>query len=197
MKKVIPNDAVLIPDRAVKKFQGIIYDVYQWQQELFDKSKATFEMLRRPDTVQVICIVEDKIIILKDEQPHNGMRLSLPGGRVDKEDNDIISAAKRECLEETGYEFNSWRLIKVWQPHTKIEWFIHLYLAWDVGSSSSTNHDAGEKIIVEKMLFEDVKKLVLEKAGYLGEVEDVFGKVSSLESLQSLPEFSGKTIGQD
>ena len=57
-----------LPENAKLVFKGIIHDIYQWEQEMFDGSKATFERIRRPDTTAVIAVVgivveeiEDKI----------------------------------------------------------------------------------------------------------------------------------------
>jgi len=196
MKKVIPDDAVLLPDTAERKFRGVIYDTYQWPQKLFDGSSTTFEMLKRPDTVQVVCIADNKILVLKDEQPHSGLRLSFPGGRVDEDDVDIVTAAKRELHEETGYDFGQWRLLKVWQPHAKIEWFIHLFLAWDVQDVAAAHLDAGEKIVVEHLVFNEVKKLVFDKAGYLGEAQSVFENKESVVDLLGTTEFEGKEVNR-
>src|SRR5580700_6982763 len=63
MKKVIPATSVLIPDEARAIFHGQIFDAYQWSQALFDGSNHTFEMLKRPDTVVAICIVDDEKIL--------------------------------------------------------------------------------------------------------------------------------------
>lgn len=194
MKKTIPDDAVLIPESAVLQYRGVIFDVYQWSQSLFDVTHTTFEMLRRPDTVVVICVVDNKIIAIKDEQPHSGMKLSFPGGRVDDDDEDILATAKRECLEETGYEFNDWKILTVWQPQSKIEWFIHLFIAQDVNKRSATKHDAGELIIVDLLAFDDVKKLALDQVGHLGDAKVVFEKSDSLEAMTRLPEFNGKVV---
>ena len=194
MKKLIPADSVLIPNTAQKVFTGQIFDVYQWSQAMFDGSKATFEMLKRPDTVTSICIVDNKIIVLNEEQPNSGLRKSFPGGRVDETDEDIIFAAKREALEETGYSFKNWRLIKVWQPHTKLEWFIHLTLAWDVIGQQDTSHEPGEKISIDEISFDEVKELVITKSGYLGESTAIFEELNSMEELLKLPEFSGNQV---
>ena len=191
MIKVVPKDAVLLPDFAERKFKGVIYDTYQWSQKLFDGSHTTFEMLKRPDTVQVVCVVDDKVLVLRDEQPHSGQRLSFPGGRVDEADEDITTAAKREVHEETGYEFRQWRLVKVWQPHTKIEWFIHLFVAWDVASVVDAHLDAGEKITVDQLSFDEVKKLVLDNVGYLGEARAVFDDKTGIADVLSMPTFDG------
>jgi 8-oxo-dGTP pyrophosphatase MutT (NUDIX family) len=194
MKKVIPEDAVLVPDTATKAFEGMIFDVYQWPQKLFDGSEHTFEMLKRTDTVTAICVVDGKILVIDDEQPHLGSRKSFPGGRVDPEDASPLAAAQREVQEETGYEFQSWRLIKAWQPFRKVEWFVHLYLAWDVSGQVSPKLDPGEKIEVDGLSFDELKTLVMNDTDYLGESRDIFGQANSLQDLLELPEFVGKEV---
>jgi ADP-ribose pyrophosphatase len=194
MKKIIPDDCVLIPDQAECVFRGMIFDTYQWPQQLFDGSSYTFEMLKRTDTVTAICIVEDKLLIINDEQPHLGSRQSFPGGRVDKTDADIRAAAEREVREETGYSFKNWRLVRVWQPYRKMEWFIHVWLAWDVAGQQEPHLDAGEKIDLQKVDFPTLKGLVMKRTGYLGDSISIFEDRDKLEDLLALPEFKGQTV---
>jgi ADP-ribose pyrophosphatase len=194
MKKVIPKDSVLLPDEARRMFKGMIFDTYQWPQKLFDGSEHTFEMLKRADTVTAICIVDDKILVIDDEQPHLGSRQSFPGGRVDETDEDILSAAQREVQEETGYSFKDWRLIKVWQPYRKMEWFVYVWLAWDMSAQQPPHLDPGEKITVESLDFDTVKSLVMQKTGYLGESSDILKPLNSLPDLLASPEFQGQII---
>lgn len=194
MKKLVPVDAIFVPDGAERVFKGMIYDVYQWPQPLYNGTEATFEMLKRPDTVSVICVVNDHILILDDEQPHTGSRQSFPGGRVDENDVSIEAAARREVAEETGYRFKQWRLVKVWQPHTKTEWFIYVWLAWEVEDTQPVTHDAGEKITVRQVSFEELKQLVINKSGYLGDSTSLFESLDSLDQLLALPAFQGQEV---
>jgi len=190
MKKVVPLDANLLPDHAELVFKGKIFDVYQYAQKLYDGTPAVFEMLKRPDTVQVIAIVEDKIIVLEDEQPHRDMLLALPGGRVDAEDSSILDAAKRETHEETGYNFKNWRLINVDKPLEKIEWFIYTYIAWDPYDVGEPHIDAGEKIKIMLKSFKEVK--ALQENGNKRFVDlSVIKQSSSLEEIIAAPEFKG------
>ncbi len=193
VQKVIPENATLIPDQAERVFEGVIYDVYHWQQQLFDGSETTFEMLRRADTVSAICIVDDKLLVLQDEQPHRGLRTTFPGGRAE-EDEDCLAAAKREVHEETGYSFRNWRLVHVFQPHTKVEQFVYLYLAWDGRREIEPHVDAGERIKVELLPFGHVKQLVEAKIGYMGESQKIFDTARNIHGLLALPEFVGKKV---
>lgn len=194
MRKVVPKDAILIPESAKKVFEGVIFDVYQWQLAVFDGSMSTWEMIRRPDTVTVVGVTGDKILVIDDNQPHVGSRVSFPGGRVDSDDESSLHAAKREMLEETGYEFEDWKLVKVWQPHTKLEWFIYLFIALDGKKIKDPSPDAGEKITLELLDFDKVKNLTITKSGYLAESKDIFEKVNSLNELTTLPVFQGREV---
>jgi ADP-ribose pyrophosphatase len=160
MRTIIPPGARLIPGSAKKVFTGKIYDVYQWEQELYDGSTDTFEMLGRPDTIQVLAIDGDKIVFLKEQQPSLGAPFyGLPGGRHDVTGESELDAARREMREETGLEFENWKLISVEQPHTKIEWFVYLFLATGVKSRAPQNLDAGEKIEVLHLTLAEAKRL--------------------------------------
>lgn len=70
MRTHIPEGASLIPKEAHRVFSGIIYDVYNWEQKMFDDSVQTFEMLKRPDTVKIIPVKEGKVVITKQTQPN-------------------------------------------------------------------------------------------------------------------------------
>lgn len=194
MIKTIPTDSVLIPDTAKLVFKGVTYDVYQWDQPVFDGSTETFEMLKRPDTVIVLAIVDGRLLVLDDEQPHRGKRESLPGGRVNSQDKTIQVAAQRETLEETGYGFSNWRLIKVYQPETKIEWFTYTWLAWGAYPKVSPQLDPGEKITVKTLTINEVQDLINSGADPLRRSSDLFRGLTKLEDLINLPEFQGRTV---
>ncbi|TAK94885.1 NUDIX hydrolase [Patescibacteria group bacterium] len=143
-----------IPENAKRVFQGIIYDVYQWEQKQFDGSVKTFEMLKRPSSECVIAVVGDKIIIQEQEQPDREPFLSCPGGRNDQGEEDIV-AAKRELLEETGYTSEDVVFWKKITPVSKIEWNVNYFVARNCKNIQEPKLDSGEKIKNKLISFEE------------------------------------------
>lgn len=191
MRKLVPANAVLIPDSAQRVFEGQIFDAYQWPQQLFDGSSATFEMLRRPDTVVVLAVKEGKLVVIEDEQPGRAARRVFPGGRVDKGE-DWLTAAQRELLEETGLTFKNWRLVHVAQPTTKIEWFVATFVASDLTNETASQPGPGEHITVElveyKELQQEANPILIEH------LYPLLDRCQNSRDLEQLPEFTGQTI---
>lgn len=194
MKKPIPPDAVLIPPEAERVYQGALFDFYQWQQELFDGSHQTFDMVRRPDIVATIGIVDGKIVTVVDDQPHRGVRVGLPGGRVTPEDASLVGAAQREMREETGYEFASWRLVEVVQLFVKVECFEYFYLATEPSAHHQPELDlGGEEIEIELCDYETAVQKIHASDKYSIDYQ-LLSAAGSLDGLLDLPEFSGKEV---
>lgn len=158
--KILPKNAIMIPDHATCVFHGKLFDVYQWEQEMFDGSYETLEMLRRPDTIAVIAIDDrGEIIACHEEQPGGIVRRNhIPAGRVDATDASVLDAAKREVEEEVGYRFTHWKLFEVHQPVSKIEWFVYTFVAWGEEGIVDTKHDPGEKIVEGRADFKTVRE---------------------------------------
>jgi len=163
MTIIRPPSKQPIPDHAKKVFDGVLFDVYQWEQELFDGTKTTFEKIKRPDTVVVFPIMDDgRVILTEQEQPGKEPFIGTTGGQVD-EGEDILAAAKRELLEESGYEASEFILWDARQPATKIDWVIYTFIAKGLKKVAEMNLDAGEKIKLKPVEFEEFLNLVTDK----------------------------------
>lgn len=150
-----------IPENAKKVFEGVIFDVYQWQQEMFDGSFDTFEKLKRSDTANILAFTEDgKIIVLEQEQPHKGKFFSIPGGRVE-EGETPEDGARREFLEETGYEAESFQLWHSSQLISKMDWMHYTFVAKGCKKVAEQNLDAGERIIVKLVEMEEFLEMII------------------------------------
>lgn len=149
-----------LPDNAKKVFEGVLFDVYQWEQEMYDGSTAIFERLDRPDATQCIAIMDGKIALVYDEQPTRPAGYTLPGGRVERGE-EIDEAARRELLEETGFEAKQWELLLTVSPAVKIDWTIYTYIARDCKKVADTKFDPGERIELKLVDFEEFIDIVL------------------------------------
>ncbi len=143
-----------LPKQAKKIFTGEIFDVYQWPQKMYDGSTSTFEMIDRDDTVQIIAIKGNKILMGIESQPNIKRGLTLFGGRVNKNETPLY-AAKRELKEESGLASTNWELIHRYQPLTKIDWEMFYYIARDCKIVSQQSLDSGEKIEITEITFDE------------------------------------------
>lgn len=194
MKKIVPNNAVLIPDNAQRVFRGVIYDVYQWPQTMFDGSTKTFEMLKRADTVEIIAVHDDKLVVLNEEQPHLPLHYTLPAGRHDVPGETELEAAKRELLEETGMVFRDWKLLSVVQPFAKTEWFVYQFLATDrVEIKPQDAEQDGEKITVMEKTLAEVQAMIKDPLNRYLPAKPL-ADIDSFEELTSRPEFAGQIV---
>lgn len=152
-----------IPPQAKKVFTGEIFDVYQWEQEMFDGSKQTFEKLTRPDTASVIAVTkEGKILITDQEQPGTKKAFCLPGGKVD-EGETPIETAKRELREETGYIGEDWELFRDFARYSKIDYCFYVYIARGVFKQTGPKLDPGEKIDVREVPFDEFIDILVDE----------------------------------
>ena len=149
-----------IPQQAKRVFKGIIFDVYQWPQKMFDGSTETFEALKRSDTAIVIGVTpEGQILVVEDEQPQRTKVLTFPGGRVNAGE-EPLAGAQRELHEETGYASDQWELWYSYSASEKIDSTVYYYLARNIRKTGESHPDPGERIaprlVSVDQVFEDI-----------------------------------------
>jgi ADP-ribose pyrophosphatase len=148
------NKLDYLPENAKLVHRGVIFDVYQWEQEMFNGSFATFERIVRPDTAAVILIDGDHVIINQETQPASIERIDLIMGRLEPGENPHVGAL-RELEEETGivprqlFECGSERL------DGKILWWIHTFVAIGVKEKKVLHQDVGEHITNLRLTFDE------------------------------------------
>ncbi len=156
MKHIKPQNHHPLPDHAKKIFKGIRWEVHQWEQEQFDGSIKTFESLKRFDTVIIYPVIDEQVVIIEEEQPHWGRKSdSIVAGGVD-EDEDILSAAKRELEEETGMVFRDFYLVEVMQRSNDVHSNVYTFVAKNHIETKNIMLSMGEKTEPKLVTFEEL-----------------------------------------
>lgn len=141
-------------------FSGVIFKIWQWEQELYDGSQTIYEGLSRNDTVTMLAITEDKkLIMTKQTQPGSKIFWSFPGG-IQDDGESVLQASKRELLEETGYASDDWYFLFAEQFSGKIDWTNFYLVARNCQLMGAQNLDAGEKIALEFFDFKQLDNLI-------------------------------------
>jgi len=146
-------------------FEGKSYDIWQWEQRMYDGSLKTFEKVKKKNTeVQIIALVDGQILIQDQEQPHRPPFVSLPGGQCDPGETEL-EAAKRELLEETGYSSDDVFLWKAFDsPYSSIIRTAYYFIARDCHKIAKLDLDNGEKIQNRLISFEEFLLLAEEES---------------------------------
>ena len=149
-----------LPEQAKRVFKGVIFDVYQWQQKMFDGSEETFEVLKRPSTVLVLATSGSSVFVCEEEQPGRPLHNGLIGGRQE-EGEEPLDCAKRELMEEAGLVSDDWELFKIYQPVVKVDWSVYIFTARGCQKVAEQKLDAGEKIAVKELSFDAFFDLII------------------------------------
>lgn len=158
MKIKRPESNHPTPRNAKKVFNGIMFDVFQWKQKMFDGSFETFEKISRPDSVNILPVINGKIILTRQKQPGTKPFIGSIGGRID-EGESPIEAARRELMEEAGMEAKKLKLWLSFQPYGKMDWAVYTFIAEGVRKVRKPHLDSGEKISLMAVGFDEFVKL--------------------------------------
>ncbi|MCK5811923.1 MAG: NUDIX hydrolase [Clostridiales bacterium] len=143
-------------------YKGKIIDLEKLTVTLPNGNKASREVIRHRGACAIVALTDDNHIILEHQYraPFDKILIEIPAGKIDC-DEEPLTCAKRELLEETGYVSNDFTfLTKLALAPGYSDEVIHLYLAKNI-TLKKQNLDEDEFLLVEKVPLKKAKEMVL------------------------------------
>ena len=143
-------------------YEGKIFTVTKDSVKLCNGLERTREVVHHNGGVVILAQKEAKILLVKQYRyPVQDALFELPAGKLDKQNEEILEAAKRELLEETGHSAKEWKSLGyIWPTPGFCDEKLHLFFATDL-SFSSPNPEEGEILnfyeIEKTKVFEMIK----------------------------------------
>lgn len=116
-----------------------------------------------PDAALIVALTEDGHVLLKSEYRYACKQdvIECPAGMVNPGETPD-QTAKRELLEETGYESDSWEYLgPTWESTSKLTNTMHLFLARDCRRVSEQKLDDNEHVEVIRIPFDEAVEWVM------------------------------------
>ena len=144
--------------------EHIHFRIYQEEVVTTSGTQETHEYVWRKDGTRIICLDDKMNVLLQNEFRYeiNATDWRIPGGRLNSETEDILEAAKREFLEETGYTAKEWKFLWSSNPDSTVRYQRHFFLATDP-EFLKTDRDAGESSIKTQWIsLEEANRMALQ-----------------------------------
>lgn len=122
-----------------------------------------FHLVESPDWVNILPITSDGRFVMVEQFRHgsDSVTLEIPGGLVDPTDGSPLEAARREMVEETGFDSDDVRFLGVVSPNPAIQTNrCFSYVAYDAREVRPQSLDGAEDILVRLVDPVEVPRLV-------------------------------------
>lgn len=113
-----------------------------------DDSEHEFHVLEAPDWVNIVPLTRERDVVMVRQFRHGvgDYTLEIPGGMVDHADESPAVAARREMLEESGFDSERIEPLGVVHPNPAIQGNrCHSFVAYDVARRQLPEFDSTEE----------------------------------------------------
>ena len=155
-----------------KKYEGKVFTIIKDDVELSDGYKTIREVVLHNGGVVIVAEKDGNILLVKQfRYPTKEVLYELPAGKLDKENEDILSAAKRELEEETGHIAKRWESLGfIWTSPGFCNEKLYLFKASDL-SFKGQHLDEGE--ILDYIEIEKNKVFDMIKNGEINDAKSI------------------------
>jgi len=130
-----------------------IHDGYVWNVvvgDFVDPDGRAFtrDIVRSPGAVAVVALFDDRttLLVRQYRAAFDAHVLEIPAGMRDVVGEDPEATARRELIEETGFDASTWRLLHRFFPSVGMtDAVLHVYLATDLRPVGRSAHGPEEE----------------------------------------------------
>jgi len=118
-----------------------------------------------PDAAMVCALTADGNVLLKSEYRYacEADVIECPAGMFEEGERDPLAVAKRELLEETGYESNDWTYLgETLESTSKLTNRMHLFLAKNCVKTGNQHLDKNEHLTVAEIRLSKAVDMVMD-----------------------------------
>jgi len=174
--------AAKINDRQINH-RGRVYNLIRENVTLDNGVITDMEFVEHPGATAIIPMLNESRVILLKQYRHALRKYiwEIPAGTIDPQES-VISCAKRELIEETGYSAERWQKLGEMTPVPGYsDEIIHLYLATDL-LPAGQNLDKDEIINVHEIEFNEAMEMV--NSGIIQDAKSITGLFLALNRLK-------------
>lgn len=161
--------------RKNRVYSGKVLDFYVDDVLMPNNKAATREYTSHPGAVAVIPFLPGRkeiILVRQYRYPVDKMTLEIPAGKLSKGEN-IVSCARRELEEETGYAAGRLKKILSFYPSTAFSTeILHIFVAYDL-KKTAPRPDDDEFIKIKKVKYSSAVKMV--ETGKIQDAKSIIG----------------------
>lgn len=153
-------------------YNGRVFKITCDDVELADGYKTKREVVHHSGGVVIAAEKDNKILMVKQfRYPTQEVLYELPAGKLDKNNEDVLSAAKRELEEETGFIANKWESLGyIWTSPGFCTEKLYLFKANDL-KFKGQHLDEGE--ILDSISIEKEKVFQMIKTGEINDSKTI------------------------
>lgn len=153
-------------------YKGKVFAITKDDVELCDGYKTIREVVHHNGGVVIAAEKDNKILMVKQYRyPAQEALYELPAGKLDKQNEEILSAAKRELEEETGHVAETWESLGfIWTSPGFCSEKLYLFKASDL-SFKGQHLDEGE--ILDYLLIDKNEVFNMIKTGKINDSKTI------------------------
>ncbi len=149
-------------------YRGRVFELVKENITLANGTTTDVEFIEHPGAAAIVPFLDDHRILLLKQYRHALKQYiwEIPAGTLDPRE-DVLTCARRELIEETGYSANGWQKLGEITPLPGYsDERIHIYLATAL-QPAEQHLDADEIINVQEIEFKDAIDMI-----GTGEIQD-------------------------